>query len=193
VSGTVKATAFTGPLTGDVTGSSSLNLLLTGGTLTGTVISRTIRPSANATFDLGTTSFGYNTVYAKATSAQYADLAENYETDDDYAVGTVVMIGGSREVTASSFGKRAIGVVSENPAYLMNDQEEGVAVALQGRVPCRVLGPVVKGDRVVTSDVRGVAERLDMNKYQPGCIIGKTLESIPDGEIATIEVVVGRF
>jgi hypothetical protein len=71
VSGTVKATAFTGNITGDVTGnvtgSSSLNLLLTGGTLTGTVISRTIRPSANATYDLGTTSFGYNTVYAKAT------------------------------------------------------------------------------------------------------------------------------
>jgi hypothetical protein len=74
----------------------------------------------------------------------------------------------------------------------MNDSVEGVAVALQGRVPCRVLGPVVKGDRVVTSDVRGVAERLDMSKYQPGCIIGKTLGSVPDGEIATIEVVVGR-
>jgi hypothetical protein len=74
----------------------------------------------------------------------------------------------------------------------MNDSVEGVAVALQGRVPCRVLGPVVKGDRVVTSDVRGAAERLDMTKYQPGCIIGKALGSVPDGEIATIEVVVGR-
>jgi hypothetical protein len=108
VSGTVKATAFTGNITGDVTGS------VTGGTgsfsaltITGTTISQTIRPSANATYDLGTSSFGYNTVYAKATSAQYADLAENYETDDDYAVGTVVMVGGSQEVTASSFREKS--------------------------------------------------------------------------------------
>jgi hypothetical protein len=162
VSGTVKATAFTGPLTGDVTGSSSLNLLLTGGTLTGTVISRTIRPSANATFDLGTTSFGYNTVYAKATSAQYADLAENYETDDDYAVGTVVMVGGNREVTASSFGKRAIGVVSENPAYLMNSTGKGQPIALKGKVKVRVKGFIAKGDELI-ADNNGTARRVDAN------------------------------
>ena len=162
VSGTVKATAFTGPLTGDVTGSSSLNLLLTGGTLTGTVISRTIRPSANATYDLGTTSFGYNTVYAKATSAQYADLAENYETDDDYAVGTVVMVGGSREVTASSFGKRAIGVVSENPAYLMNSSGKGQPIALKGKVKVRVNGFIAKGDELI-ADNNGTARRVDAN------------------------------
>jgi hypothetical protein len=106
----------------------------------------------------------------------------------------VLVFGGTSEVTVSliSHDTKVIGVVSTNPAYLMNSELEGVAVALQGRVPCRVLGPVVKGDRVVTSDVRGVAERLDMTKYQPGCIIGKALDSVPDGEIATIEVVVGR-
>jgi hypothetical protein len=162
VSGTVKATAFTGPLTGDVTGSSSLNLLLTGGTLTGTVISRTIRPSANATYDLGTSSFGYNTVYAKATSAQYADLAENYETDDDYAVGTVVMVGGNKEVTASSFGKRAIGVVSENPAYLMNSTGKGQPIALKGKVKVRVNGFIAKGDELI-ADNNGAARRVDAN------------------------------
>jgi len=166
VSGTVKATAFTGNITGDVTGnvtgSSSLNLLLTGGTLTGTVISRTIRPSANATYDLGTSSFGYNVVYAKATSAQYADLAENYETDDDYAVGTVVMVGGSREVTASSFGKRAIGVVSENPAYLMNSTGKGQPIALKGKVKVRVNGFIAKGDELI-ADNNGTARRVDAN------------------------------
>jgi len=166
VSGTVKATAFTGNITGDVTGnvtgSSSLNLLLTGGTLTGTVISRTIRPSANATYDLGTSSFGYNVVYAKATSAQYADLAENYETDDDYAVGTVVMVGGSREVTASSFGKRAIGVVSENPAYLMNSTGKGQPIALKGKVKVRVNGFIAKGDELI-ADNNGAARRVDAN------------------------------
>jgi hypothetical protein len=163
VSGTVKATAFTGNITGDVTGS------VTGGTgsfsaltITGTTISQTIRPSANATYDLGTTSFGYNTVYAKATSAQYADLAENYETDDDYAVGTVVMVGGSREVTASSFGKRAIGVVSENPAYLMNSTGKGQPIALKGKVKVRVNGFIAKGDELI-ADNNGAARRVDAN------------------------------
>ena len=163
VSGTVTATAFAGPLTGSVTGS------VTGGTgsfsaltITGTTISQTIRPSANVTYDLGTSSFGYNTVYAKATSAQYADLAENYETDDDYAVGTVVIVGGSREVTASSFGKRAIGVVSENPAYLMNSTGKGQPIALKGKVKVRVNGFIAKGDELI-ADNNGTARRVDAN------------------------------
>ena len=163
VSGTVKATAFIGNITGDVTGS------VTGGTgsfsaltITGTTISQTIRPSANVTYDLGTSSFGYNTVYAKATSAQYADLAENYETDDDYAVGTVVMVGGTKEVTASSFGKRAIGVVSENPAYLMNSTGKGQPIALKGKVKVRVNGFIAKGDELI-ADNNGTARRVDAN------------------------------
>jgi hypothetical protein len=163
VSGTVKATAFTGNITGDVTGS------VTGGTgsfsaltITGTTISQTIRPSVDATYNLGTASFGYNTVYAKATSAQYADLAENYETDDDYAVGTVVMVGGNKEVTASSFGKRAIGVVSENPAYLMNSTGKGQPIALKGKVKVRVSGFIAKGDELI-ADNNGTARRVDAN------------------------------
>jgi len=150
--------------------------------------------SSNNIANIGSVSNRFNTVFARATSAQYADLAEVYVSDKNYIPGTVVVFGGDKEVTVStvSHDPAIAGVVSTNPAYLMNDSVEGVAVALQGRVPCRVLGPVVKGDRVVTSDVRGVAERLDMSKYQPGCIIGKTLGSVPDSEIATIEVVVGR-
>ena len=111
---------------------------------------------------MGTSSFGYNTVYAKATSAQYADLAENYETDDDYAVGTVVMVGGNREVTASSFGKRAIGVVSENPAYLMNSTGKGQPIALKGKVKVRVNGFIAKGDELI-ADNNGTARRVDAN------------------------------
>lgn len=163
VTGTVNATAFTGPITGAVTGS------VTGGTgsftaltITGTTISQTIRPSVDATYDLGTGSFGYNVVYAKATSAQYADLAENYDTDKPYPVGTVVMVGGSGEVTASSFGKRAIGVVSENPAYLMNSQGKGQPIALKGRVKVRVHGFIAKGDELI-ADTGGFATRVDAN------------------------------
>jgi hypothetical protein len=145
-----------------------------------------------STYRMQVTSAGVIT--GTATTARYADLAEVYRSDRNYIPGTVLVFGGTSEVTVSliSHDTKVIGVVSTNPAYLMNSELEGVAVALQGRVPCRVLGPVVKGDRVVTSDVRGVAERLDMTKYQPGCIIGKALDSVPDGEIATIEVVVGR-
>jgi len=159
VSGTVTATAFAGPLTGSVTGTTGSFSSLT---LTGTAITQTIRPSVDATYNLGTTSFGYNTVYAKATSAQYADLAENYETDDNYAVGTVVMVGGSREVTASSFGKRAIGVVSENPAYLMNSTGKGQPIALKGKVKVRVNGFIAKGDELI-ADNNGTARRVDAN------------------------------
>lgn len=148
----------------------------------------------NGVGNIGATATRFNTVFAKATSAQYADLAEVYTSDRNYIPGTVVVFGGDREVTVSltSHDPSVAGVISTNPAYIMNSDCDGVFVALQGRVPCRVLGPVTKGDRVVSSDIRGVAERLDMTKYQPGCIIGKTLDSVSDGEIATIEVVVGR-
>lgn len=88
-----------------------------------------------------------------ATKAKYADLAENYLADAEYPVGTVMMIGGEKEVTACVWGKRAIGVVSEKPAYLMNDGlQGGTAVALKGRVPVKVHGSVKKGDELIASD-----------------------------------------
>jgi hypothetical protein len=86
-----------------------------------------------------------------ASSAQYADLAEKYLADADYPVGTVMCVGGDAEVTAAVMGSVAIGVVSEKPAYLMNkDLEGGTAIALKGRVPCLVEGPVNKGDALVS-------------------------------------------
>jgi hypothetical protein len=87
------------------------------------------------------------------------------------------------------------GVVSTNPSYLMNATQTGehvVAVALVGRVPCQVVGHIVKGDRLVSSNIVGVAEPVDPEKYQPGCIIGKALESYDNVEVGTIEVAVGR-
>ena len=175
-------------VTGNITGTGILTVN------SGSAATAIVNGGTNGVGNIGASGQGFNTVFAKSTSAQYADLAEVYRSDRNYIPGTVVVFGGTSEVTVSltSHDTTVAGVVSTNPAYLMNDREDGVAVALQGRVPCRVLGPVVKGDRVVTSDVRGVAERLDMTKYQPGCIIGKALGSVPDGEIATIEVVVGR-
>lgn len=92
-----------------------------------------------------------------ATAARYADLAEKYLADSDYETGTVVAVGGKKEITASTLGDRAIGVISANPAFMMNkDLENGVYVALKGRVPVKVLGAVKKGQRLTASN-NGVA------------------------------------
>jgi hypothetical protein len=152
---------------------------------------------ANGSGNIGSASTYFNTVFAKATSAQYADLAENYLADGVYPAGTVVEFGGPVEVTIStqSHSNRVAGVVSTNPAYQMNTGLAGdcvAVVALTGRVPCQVVGTIVKGDCVVASDVPGVATALDMNQYTPGCVIGKALENYQSDQIGTIAVVVGR-
>ena len=197
VSGTVTATAFVGALTGnvvgDLTGTASLNLPLSGGTMTGTLTSRAIVPDVDATHDIGSSSLGYNVVHAKATSAQYADLAEIYESDSEYEVGTVVIFGGEKEITVSSMGAdpRVAGVISENPAYLMNSKAVGQPVALQGKVPCKVVGQISKGDMLVThSQFPGVARKG--NDPKVGTVIGKALEEYNSTEIGTINIVAGR-
>jgi len=91
-----------------------------------------------------------NTFDGTATAAQYADLAEKYLADKQYDVGTVVAIGGEKEVTAATYGDRAIGIVSANPGFMMNkDLEGGTYIALKGRVPVKVQGTVKKGDKLV--------------------------------------------
>jgi hypothetical protein len=149
----------------------------------------------NGIGNIGATGATFNTVFAKATTAQYADLAEIYTSDQQYPGGTVVVFGGEAEVTQSHspHDTRIAGVVSTNPAYLMNHDAIGVPVALQGRVPCQVLGPVAKGDRLVASQHPGIAQRLNKELYEPGCIIGKALQAIDSTDISTIEVVVGRL
>lgn len=94
-----------------------------------------------------------NIVHGTATSANYADLAEKYLADKEYEVGTVLMVGGEKEVTACKWGSRVAGVVSANPAYLMNSElEGGTAIALRGRVPVKVIGRVKKGEELIASD-----------------------------------------
>jgi len=93
-----------------------------------------------------------NVLSTTATAARYADLAEIYETDEEYEVGTVIMIGGEKEVTKSFVGCRAIGVISERPAFLMNAEGKGQPVALKGRVKVKVSGPVKKGDELVAGN-----------------------------------------
>jgi len=165
-----------------------------GGTYTGTLTTQTHIPSANVTYNLGSTTAWWNMVYGKAMQAQYADLAENYTADCDYAPGTVVVFGGTAEITVTTVDHNpaVAGVISTDPAYLMNSVAGGLPVALQGRVPCRVQGPVEKGQVLVTSNVPGVAQAIDNSKFVPGCVIGKALNTINSNNIETIEVVVGK-
>lgn len=150
---------------------------------------------ASGTGNIGSPGRAWNTVFAKSTSAQYADLAENYQADAIYNPGTVLVFGGTHEVTTTnlSHDTRVAGVVSTNPAYLMNAMQGNAAVALTGRVPCCVKGPVAKGTVLVTSDIPGVAEAINNSMYRPGCVLGKSLGQINNTSIQTIEVVVGRF
>lgn len=135
--------------------------------------------------------FAASTITATATQAQYADLAEIYTSDVDYTPGTVVMFGGDAEVTVSNedASPRVAGVVSTNPAHLMNSGTTGIAIALTGRVPTHVVGAVRKGDMMV-STATGKA-RSESNPAM-GTVIGKALEDF-DGTHGTIEVVVGRL
>jgi len=173
------------------------NLNVGDGTLAGGthVFQGNINPFASNTYTLGTTTLRWSRVWGVSVNAQYADLAEIYSSDQQYPAGTVVVFSGEAEVTQSNSPNdpRIAGVVSTEPAYLMNGSATGIPVALQGRVPCRVLGPVSKGDRVVSSHIAGVAQRLDPEHYEPGCIIGKALQAIDSTDISIIEVVVGRL
>jgi hypothetical protein len=127
--------------------------------------------------------------------ATYADLAEYYEGDLEYAVGTVLVFGGDKEVTVSNIqgDHRVAGVVSENAGYVMNIACPGLKnlVALQGRVPCKVVGKIEKGDLMITSRISGVAISAN-GKADAGTIIGKALESYNSDHIGTIEIAVGR-
>jgi hypothetical protein len=153
-----------------------------------------LNQNANGVGNIGNSSTYFNTVFAKATSAQYADVAERYLADAHYAPGTVVVFGGDKEVTRSRLDAdpRVAGVISTEPAFSMNDGLQGehvVLVALLGRVPCAVRGPVQKGDLMV-STFDGYA-RAEADP-RTGAVIGKAVESF-SGDKGIIEVVVGRL
>ena len=128
-----------------------------------------------------------NLFQGTATSANYADLAEKYLADADYDVGTVVSVGGAAEVTACKLGDRALGAVSANPAYMMNSElEGGTYIALKGRVPVKVNGPVVKGQRLVAGS-DGAAQAAYSNHAD---VFAIALESNDQPGVKLVECVV---
>jgi hypothetical protein len=131
---------------------------------------------------------------ASTLQATYADIAEYYEGDKEYESGTVLVFGGDKEVTTTDQMNdvRSAGVVTTNPAYTMNADQTGikVCIALAGRVPCKVVGRVKKGDMLTTSATPGCAVRVTTPTL--GSIIGKALEDKDYGEAGVIQVAVGR-
>ena len=181
--GTLTSLAVTGNITGG-------NLSVSSGAVT----LGTLTTGANTT--AGTITGNWSLSAGSRLNATYADLAERYVADAQYEPGTVLIFGGEHEVTmvGTPDSTRVAGVVTTNPAYLMNSECEGefvVDIALIGRVPIKVQGPVAKGDLLVTSEQPGFAKAN--NEARAGTIIGKALQSYngptPDG---VIEAMVGR-
>ena len=151
--------------------------------------------NADGVGNIGSSSVGFNTIFAKATSAEYADLAERFEADTAYAPGTVVQLGGVAEITRANeeLTDEVFGVVSTQPAFTMNGgaggNETHPAIAMTGRVPVLVTGKVNKGDRLVSAG-NGYARAATASEITAFNVIGRALEAkTTDGE-GTVEAIV---
>ena len=150
---------------------------------------------ANGVGNIGSASGYFNTIFAKATSAQYADLAERFAADAVYEGGTVVMLGGAEEVTIcnEAYSDDVFGVVSTQPAFTMNggagENDTHPAIAMAGRVPVKVTGTVQKGDRLVSAG-EGLAQAADVKYVSAFNVIGRALENKTDTGIGTVEAIV---
>lgn len=184
-------TIYAGTFNGTATQADALNVSGTYRTASiasspSTVVVRTTTQETINTVSIPAGSIKAEFFVGTATSANYADLAEVYETDKEYEVGTVIAIGGKKEATAAQSGDKAIGVISENPAYLMNAEAKGQPVALKGRVPVKVRGEVKKGDRLI-ADKDGTAYALG-NSHPD--MFGIALESSTKESVKLIEAVI---
>jgi hypothetical protein len=193
--GILKATALTtglsgtsGTIVGQWQVQSNSQLDVSPGTLRSTTLTTGAETTAGSITGI------WSLVGASKLQATYADIAEYYEGDQEYEPGTVLVFGGDKEVTTTTIinDTRSAGVVTTNPAYVMNSEQTGlkVCIALAGRVPCKIVGRVKKGDLLTTSATLGCAVKANDPKL--GAIIGKALENKDYGEIGVIEVAIGR-
>ena len=164
-----------------------------GGTFTVSSNATSANTANSIVFRNASGNFSAGLITGTCTHARYADLAENYQADADYEVGTVLSLGGDWEVTQSNtdMDRRIIGVVSAAPAYLMNSEQQGshvTPVALTGRVPCKVTGDIKAGDMLV-SNGDGTARAEEAPRL--GSVIGKALSDSEGSNV--IEVVVGKL
>ena len=120
-------------------------------------------------------------------------MAEIYKADDEYEAGTVVKLGGEFEITQTTSPEDVgiFGVISTDPAYLMNSDAEGLPVALTGRCPVKVVGPVEKGDRITSSGTAGHGMAYNEENYDPRVVIGRSLTDKESNDEGIIEVIIG--
>jgi hypothetical protein len=172
-----------------------INTIVSGGSNAGLSITGSIVPTANLSYNLGSTTAWWNNIYGTAIHALYADLAERFEADSVYEPGTVVEIGGPAEITAATqdLSENVFGVISTNAAYLMNSSagsdQTHPPIAVQGRVPVKVVGKIRKGDRLVSAG-NGLARAGSRTEINTWNVIGRALENKLDNGVGTIEAVV---
>ena len=181
----------------NVAGTSNV-LVLTSGTayFAGNVSTIGIeKTGTNAIGNIGSSSNYFNRVFATATTALYADVAERFAADDVLEPGTVVELGGTKEITRSTqdLSENVFGVISTRPAYTMNggagEDDTHPAVAMTGRVPVKCVGTVRKGDRLVSAG-EGVARAAQPGEATAFNVIGRSLENKHTAELGTIEAIV---
>jgi hypothetical protein len=183
-----------------------LNGLTVGGTISSTggsvnfgtaavSLGSIINNNANGVGNIGSSGGYFNTIFAKATSAEYADLAERFEADAAYPPGTVVMLGGAKEITAAmeEATDDVFGVISTRPAYTMNgaagDDVTHPPIAMTGRVPVLVIGQVRKGDRLISAG-NGLARAARQGEATAFNVIGRALTSKSTNDEGTVEAIV---
>lgn len=169
-------------------------------TVGGTLTTNAVLPSGNATVNIGSTSLRYANIWATtfrgtAITSQYADLAERFESDAAYLPGTVVELGGIKEITAAvkELTENVFGVISTAAGFLMNDGAgdnlSHPPVAMSGRVPVRVIGKVAKGDRLVSAG-NGLARAATRDELTAFNVIGRALEAKETVDEGTVEAIV---
>lgn len=171
-----------------------VDTVLGGGTGTSTFAANIV-PSANLTYNLGSVSSWWNNIYGTAIHAQYADLAERFHADDVYDPGTIVGLGGEKEITIvnEELSEDVFGVISTRAAYLMNSgagpDNSHPPVAVQGRVPVKVIGKIKKGERLVSAG-NGLARAGAKNEISPWNVIGRSLEDKNTPDEGYVEAIV---
>lgn len=154
-----------------------------------------IVPAANLSYNIGSPTVWWNNIYGTSIHAQYADLAERFEADTAYEAGTVVELGGAAEITSAleDLSDNVFGVISTRAAFVMNgragDDNTHPPVAVQGRVPVKVIGKVKKGDRLVSAG-NGYARAGTKQEITTWNVIGRSLENKTTDGAGVIEAVV---
>jgi hypothetical protein len=151
--------------------------------------------TGNGVGNIGSPSNYFNRLFATATTALYADVAERFASDQEYAPGTVVELGGTAEITCSTtdLSDNVFGVISTQAAYLMNGGAGSDAthppVAMTGRVPVRVIGSIRKGDRLVSAG-NGLARAAQPGEATAFNTVGRALHDKLEDNLGTVEAIV---